>query len=49
MFKSMDLVLCDFSAKGIGEWGEETAEELGCQDFPGIPRRGACGSQELLR
>lgn len=45
MFKSMDLVLCAFSAKGIGEWGEEAAEVLSCRDFPWIPRRGGCEIQ----
>lgn len=35
MFKSMDLVVCVFSAKEIGEWREETAEVPCSQDLPG--------------
>lgn len=49
MFKSMGLVLCDFSAKGIREWGEETAKVLCCQDFPCLPPGEGVEFKELLR
>lgn len=47
MFKSVGLV-CDFSAKGTREWGEETAKVLCCQDLPCIPPGEGVEFKELL-
>lgn len=43
LFKSMNLVFCGFSEKGIWERREETVEVLSSQDFPCIRWRGGCG------
>ena len=40
LFKSINLVFCGFSEKGIWERREETVEVLSSQDFPCIRWRG---------
>lgn len=43
LFKSINLVFCGFSEKGIWERREETVEVLSSQDFPCIRWRGGRG------